>query len=160
MPRLAENSQLLTVFFSTTTTTREMDELMAVGEDGKEIISANEMDLDQLRRAEEEGMKEGWWVEKVDHLKEKMERLLKLDLSRYGTGLSSSRWRSSPPHKHTHTHTSSSLTVWVVVVVCGGGGVWCLLTTSTGTSTDSVTTTPFRTLKPRRRNSPSNESGA
>ncbi|ELR24985.1 uncharacterized protein ACA1_030790 [Acanthamoeba castellanii str. Neff] len=63
---------------------REMDELVAMGEDGKEIITPpGEIDFDPLRKAEEEGMKEGWWMEKVGDLKYKMERLLKLELSRY-----------------------------------------------------------------------------
>lgn len=61
-----------------------MDELVAMGEDGKEIITPpGEIDFDPLRKAEEEGMKEGWWMEKVGDLKYKMERLLKLELSRY-----------------------------------------------------------------------------
>jgi hypothetical protein len=71
-------------FLTTLCAHREMDELVAMGEDGKEIITPpGEIDFDPLRKAEEEGMKEGWWMEKVGDLKYKMERLLKLELSRY-----------------------------------------------------------------------------
>jgi hypothetical protein len=58
-----------------------MDELVAVGEDGKEIVTPT--DIERLWQVEEEGLKEGWWVEKVDDLKDRMERFLKFDLSRY-----------------------------------------------------------------------------
>ena len=102
-----------------------MDELVAMGEDGKEIITPpGEIDFDPLRKAEEEGMKEGWWMEKVGDLKYKMERLLKLELSRYTPPARFPLW-----HPFTDTYVRN-----------------------TDTSTDNVTTTPFRSSRPRRRN--------
>jgi len=61
----------------------EMDELVAVGEDGMEISTSFALENDQLWSVEAEGMNEGWWVEDVKELKHKMERFLKFDLSRY-----------------------------------------------------------------------------
>ena len=111
------------IFLTTLCAHREMDELVAMGEDGKEIITPpGEIDFDPLRKAEEEGMKEGWWMEKVGDLKYKMERLLKLELSRY-----------TPPARCD--------TLLLNIYVC-----------HTDTSTDNVTTTPFRSSRPRRRN--------
>jgi hypothetical protein len=87
---------------------REMDELVAMGEDGKEIITPpGEIDFDPLRKAEEEGMKEGWWMEKVGDLKYKMERLLKLELSRYTQPARSPLWhplliRMRVQHRYKH----------------------------------------------------------
>lgn len=54
-----------------------------MGEDGVEIETSVEKDLRDMWKFEERGFKEGWWMEKVEDLKAKMEYVLKFDLARY-----------------------------------------------------------------------------
>lgn len=60
--------------------TRELQECIAVGDDGKEISTSTNF-VDELCKFEKVNT-EGWWMEKVEDLKEKMERILNFDLSR------------------------------------------------------------------------------